>query len=325
MVVSSIVQLAVAGATGFLFGISYGTAIRIGYEQVYPALFSDSKIKPDMETIFTKLEDVYTKIGGLEAHKFGINQGIKNALKDIDADPELVELIKKNLLRDTLNITVNSPGISKDDSGDSSSGGSSKGGAWSAELHKRVRQAHALIKFENAKTKTAALVQEYTIAVKLVIKNQFPNGWTFGWLTSLTTKPFWVMIPGGTFSLQSYPAFQVIWGFLTLDYQKDLANQFNEFKDDSLKKKKEIVAEKKRWLPCIMGWSSFGTILKLKEHCGLYWSLEKFTTFVNGKKGQRDSGWLLKWTNYPKVKNKIILGFINYESIFKNWEKLKTG
>ncbi len=112
MVVSALVQLAIAGPVGILFGLGYGTAIRVGYEQVYPALFGDKSLPKDTETILKKLETFYTTVGGLEAHKFGINQGIKNALRAIDADSELVDLIKKNSSLDSQNITVNLSGIS---------------------------------------------------------------------------------------------------------------------------------------------------------------------------------------------------------------------
>ncbi len=112
MVVSALVQLAIAGPVGILFGLGYGTAIRVGYEQVYPALFGDKALPKNTETILKKLETFYTSVGGLEAHKFGINQGIKNALKAIDADPELVDLIKKNSSLDSQTITVNLSGSS---------------------------------------------------------------------------------------------------------------------------------------------------------------------------------------------------------------------
>ncbi len=112
MVVSALVQLAIAGPVGILFGLGYGTAIRVGYEQVYPALFGDKELPKNTETILKKLESFYTSVGGLEAHKFGINQGIKNALKAIDADPELVDLIKKNSSLDSQTITVNLSGTS---------------------------------------------------------------------------------------------------------------------------------------------------------------------------------------------------------------------
>ncbi len=113
MVVSALVQLAVAGMTGALFGVAYGTSIRIGYEIVYPALFGDKALLKDVDTTLNKMLTTFTAVGGLEAQAFGINQGIKNALKAIDADPELQELIKKNSLNDSLNITVNQSGTSQ--------------------------------------------------------------------------------------------------------------------------------------------------------------------------------------------------------------------
>ncbi len=121
MVVSALIQLAIAGPTGILFGLGYGTAIRIGYEQLYPLLFGDKSTPQSVTEVMGKLETTYDAIGGKEAHMFGINQGIKNALKEIEADPELVELIKKNLYLDGQNITVNLSGTSTSQSDKESS------------------------------------------------------------------------------------------------------------------------------------------------------------------------------------------------------------
>ncbi len=56
------------------------------------------------------MKTTFTALGGLEANAFGINVGVKNALKQIEADPELVELIKKNSALASQNITVNLSG-----------------------------------------------------------------------------------------------------------------------------------------------------------------------------------------------------------------------
>lgn len=110
MVVNSIMQIAAAGPIGALFGLAYGTSIRIGYEIIFPALFADKVTSKDVDATLSKMTTTFTAIGGLEAQKFGINTGIKDALKAINADPELMELIKKNSAYDTLNITVNKSG-----------------------------------------------------------------------------------------------------------------------------------------------------------------------------------------------------------------------
>ncbi len=117
MVVQAIVQLAIALPTGLLFGLGYGTAIRIGYEQIYPLLFGNQTTPQTVETTLAKMTEMYDVIGGKEANAFGINQGIKEALKAIEADPELIELIKKNSNTDSLNITVTKSGDLLTDSG----------------------------------------------------------------------------------------------------------------------------------------------------------------------------------------------------------------
>ncbi len=110
LVVAALLQLALAAPIGALFGAAYGTSIRIGYEIIFPALFKDQDMKPGSQGVLDSMEKLFTGIGGLEAQKFGINQGIKNALKAIDADPELTELIKKNSNLDSQVITVNLSG-----------------------------------------------------------------------------------------------------------------------------------------------------------------------------------------------------------------------
>ncbi len=93
--------------------LAYGTAIRVGYEIVFPALFGNKTLPKDAKQVMGDMRILFTSIGGLEANAFGINQGIKKALKDMDADPELVELIKKNSEYDSQNITVSLSGSSQ--------------------------------------------------------------------------------------------------------------------------------------------------------------------------------------------------------------------
>ncbi len=123
MVVQGLIALALAGPTGGLFGLAYGTAIRVGYEIIYPLLFDqiardlkagrdtgEAKLSANTEIVIGKMNTLYTSIGGLEANAFGVNTGIKNALKQIEDDPELLELIKKNSNLLSQNITVNLSG-----------------------------------------------------------------------------------------------------------------------------------------------------------------------------------------------------------------------
>ncbi len=322
MVVSSIVQLAVAGATGFLFGISYGTAIRIGYEQVYPALFNDSSIKPEIGNIFTKLEDVYTKIGGLEAHKFGINQGIKNALKDIDADPELVELIKKNLLRDTLNITVNSPGTSKDDSGDSSlvdpSDQGGKGGGWSAERHRKQREAHDALILENKKSANARNRDTYTQQIRIIQSNQLPDGFSFGWLTTFFAKK-WNVIPGGTFDLVPYPSATVVFGFLTLAYQRELARIYNKFQEDARETEEDVKSRVRKNHPTVKRITLSGGKIFIGDLKNMKFTrilMEGHQRGFNTKADGNQPG----WPPIPsRLRSKITIAKIVHTNILKNW------
>jgi len=123
VVVQGLIALALAGPTGGLFGLAYGTAIRVGYEIIYPLLFDqvakdikegrdsgDAKLSANTEIVIGKMNTLYTSIGGLEANAFGVNTGIKNALKQIEDDPELLDLIKKNSNLLSQNITVNLSG-----------------------------------------------------------------------------------------------------------------------------------------------------------------------------------------------------------------------
>jgi len=132
MVVQGLIALALAGPTGGLFGLAYGTAIRVGYEIIYPLLFTDiaknalpkesavgrasfqatssTNVPSQIAEVLKGLTQMYSTVGGLEANAFGINTGVKNAMKQIQDDPELVELLKKNSKLLGQNITVNLSG-----------------------------------------------------------------------------------------------------------------------------------------------------------------------------------------------------------------------
>ncbi len=147
MVVSALMQLAIAAPVGALFGAAYGTAIRVGYEIIFPALFGDKNTPQSADTVLAKMDSFYRGVGGLEANAVGINVGIKNALKAMDADPELQELIKKNSNLDTQTIIVNLSGSSiqgGDPSQSSPSDVDTTGGL--AERQRRMRE-----KFDIAK------------------------------------------------------------------------------------------------------------------------------------------------------------------------------
>lgn len=77
------IKAAFAPLNGGLFGLAYGTAIRIGYEQIYPALFPKSTDKtqaPHLPQVMNQLTELYKIFGGMGAHEFGITQGVKNAM-----------------------------------------------------------------------------------------------------------------------------------------------------------------------------------------------------------------------------------------------------
>ncbi len=162
MVVQALVTLAVAGMTGALFGVAYGTSIRVGYEIIFPALFKNTKVSGNATDTLSAMKTLFTGIGGLEAQNFGINQGVKNALKAMDADEELTELIKKNSQQDSLNITINSSGTSTQPSLDQSQSFPSDvpdftGGL--ADRHKAVRDK---LSGKTDANEFATLSQEYT-------------------------------------------------------------------------------------------------------------------------------------------------------------------
>ncbi len=106
MVVSAILTTALAPITGALFGASYGTAIRIGYEIIFPALFGD--VINEQKNNPTKLQEegtkrtiqsmhkMFTGVGGAAAMEFGIEQGIEMAKKKVES-PDVQNMIDSSL------------------------------------------------------------------------------------------------------------------------------------------------------------------------------------------------------------------------------------
>ncbi len=106
MVVSAILTTALAPITGALFGASYGTSIRIGYEIIFPALFGD--VINDQKNNPTKLQEegtkrtiesmhkMFTGVGGAAAMEFGIEQGIEMAKKKTESQ-DVQDMIDLNL------------------------------------------------------------------------------------------------------------------------------------------------------------------------------------------------------------------------------------
>ncbi len=96
MVVSAILTTALAPITGALFGASYGTAIRIGYEIIFPALFGNVKANPDAQDVIKSLHTMFQATGGAAAMEFGIDQGIEMAKKKTES-PVIQHLINTDL------------------------------------------------------------------------------------------------------------------------------------------------------------------------------------------------------------------------------------
>ncbi len=107
MVVSAILLTALAPITGALFGASYGTSIRIGYEIIFPALFGDlinkqknQKGTPSQEEgakrTIQALHTMFTATGGASAMEFGIEQGIEMAKKKTESQ-DVQDMIDLNL------------------------------------------------------------------------------------------------------------------------------------------------------------------------------------------------------------------------------------
>jgi hypothetical protein len=99
MVVKSILGLGLALPTGALFGIGYGTGVRIGYEQIYPLLFPAKEIEssPDPQFVRRAVKQMYTyhdAVGGKEAVQMGIAQGIKMAKDESDTNPDFQHLLE---------------------------------------------------------------------------------------------------------------------------------------------------------------------------------------------------------------------------------------
>ncbi len=96
MPVSAILLAALAPITGALFGASYGTSIRIGYEIIFPALFADKKPPKDAKEVIRTLHQMFTLTGGVAAMEFGIDQGIEMAKKKTES-PLVQNLINLSL------------------------------------------------------------------------------------------------------------------------------------------------------------------------------------------------------------------------------------
>lgn len=98
MVVAGILALALALPTGALFGIGYGTGVRIGYEQIYPLLFpakSDGTVdKPSVTATIAGINAIYNAIGGKEASQMGIATGLSSAMSELDTNPDFQDLLK---------------------------------------------------------------------------------------------------------------------------------------------------------------------------------------------------------------------------------------
>ncbi len=210
MVISALMQLAIAAPTGALFGAAYGTAIRIGYEIIFPALFGNKPTSLSVDETLKKMETLYTGVGGLEAQAFGVNTGVKNALQAMNADPELMELIKKNSSQDILNITVNQSGTSTPPVSELSPPFPSSTPidlTGKAELHRRLRE-----KVETALiSKNQALIGNLFYEVE-ALAGTMPNINVSQIVKQL--KTFWFNVTW-------------FWGTLPLSLQKDLANRFN--------------------------------------------------------------------------------------------------
>ncbi len=160
-------------------------------------IFKKKDVSTKNQSAVDAMEKMFTAIGGLEAQKFGINQGVKNALKAIEADPELVELIKKNSNLGSINITVNQSGSSTDN-GESSPPSPSDdvdttGGL--AERHRVARAAYAKAKHANNRAKISALFraieQEFLPLSFQMVKNLMEKGsveyFTITWNLGLFT------------------------------------------------------------------------------------------------------------------------------------------
>lgn len=165
-------QIAAAPAIGTLFGLAYGTSIRIGYEQIYPALFPNNKAgktaSPDLKNVINKLNGQYNAVGGLEAHKFGMEQGFLSALKKFSKDIEMDDELKKNF------------GITLDD-------GTQNQSSPQAETNRLLSQVIALLTFETTKSLGGSKAPVKTPADYNAITN--PLNLLEAGNTNLTGKP----------------------------------------------------------------------------------------------------------------------------------------
>ncbi len=87
MVVQGIIALALALPTGMLFGVGYGTGVRIGNEQIYPLLFPQSDVTRSPEQVAEQIKNIntiYNTIGGKEASQMGMADGIATAGELLD-------------------------------------------------------------------------------------------------------------------------------------------------------------------------------------------------------------------------------------------------
>ncbi len=99
--VAGLIATLLAPVTGGLFGLAYGTAIRIGYEQIYPALFPTKGpmgLTREKKDVIAGLVQMYDIIGGKGAHEFGINLGFQHALKGLSKEmannPDILKMIQ---------------------------------------------------------------------------------------------------------------------------------------------------------------------------------------------------------------------------------------
>ncbi len=99
MVVAGILALALALPTGALFGVGYGTGVRIGYEQIYPLLFPKGA-RPDADQTASNIKsinNIYNAIGGKEASQMGIAKGLADAMEIVNTNPDFRVLEEREL------------------------------------------------------------------------------------------------------------------------------------------------------------------------------------------------------------------------------------
>ncbi len=92
--------MALALPTGLLFGLGYGTGVRIGYEQLYPLLFPD-KLPRNPEQVreaIIGINKTYNAIGGKEASQMGMGMGVQAAGELLDnPDFQVLEELESRL------------------------------------------------------------------------------------------------------------------------------------------------------------------------------------------------------------------------------------